>query len=91
MIDTRCGLHCYNCEYKEPCNCGGCIETDGHPFHGECPVAVCCREKRHLHCGECETFPCKLLLQYTNDPEQGDNPPGLRIEQCKIWCIRSIK
>ena len=91
IIDTRCGLHCYNCEYKEPCNCGGCIETDGHPFHGECPVAACCREKRHLHCGECETFPCELLLQYTNDPEQGDNPPGLRIEQCKIWCMRSIK
>ena len=28
-------------EYKETCGCGGCIETNGHPFHGECPVAVC--------------------------------------------------
>ena len=39
MIDSRCGLHCTGCEYKETCGCGGCIETNGHPFHGECPVA----------------------------------------------------
>lgn len=27
MIDSRCGLHCTGCEYKETCGCGGCIET----------------------------------------------------------------
>ena len=27
MIDSRCGLHCTTCTYKEPCGCGGCIET----------------------------------------------------------------
>lgn len=32
MVDSRCGLHCTECEYKEPCECGGCIETNGHPF-----------------------------------------------------------
>ena len=45
MVDSRCGLHCTGCEYKETCGCGGCIETNGHPFHGECPVAVCCQDK----------------------------------------------
>ena len=45
MIDSRCGLHCTTCTYKEPCGCGGCIETNGHPFHGACPVAQCCQEK----------------------------------------------
>ena len=84
-VDSRCGLHCDTCGWKEPCGCGGCIETNGHPFHGECPVALCCQEKEILHCGLCDAFPCALLLQYTNDPEHGDTPPGARIEQCKRW------
>lgn len=85
MIDSRCGLHCTGCEFKEPCSCGGCIETNGVPFHGECPVAVCCQEKGFCHCGECPEFPCKLLQDYSEDPEHGDNPPGKRIEQCRKW------
>ena len=85
MVDSRCGLHCTGCQWKEPCNCGGCIETQGHPFHGECPVAVCCQEKGLVHCGECPEIPCELLTQYSCDSEHGDTPPGARIEQCKKW------
>lgn len=85
VVDSRCGLHCIGCEYKETCGCGGCIETNGHPFHGECPVAVCCQKKGYLHCGECPDIPCELLTQYSCDPEQGDVPHGARIEQCKRW------
>ncbi len=85
VVDSRCGLHCIGCEFKEPYHCGGCIETNGHPFHGECPVAVCCQEKELLHCGECEQMPCELLTQYSCDPEHGDTPAGARIEQCKRW------
>ena len=48
MIDSRCGLHCTGCEYKETYDCGDCIETNGHPFHGECPVVVCCQNSRRL-------------------------------------------
>lgn len=86
MIDSRCGLHCTDCAYKEPCNCGGCIETNGHPFHGECPIAVCCQNKGYVHCGECPDIPCKQLYAYSYlDKEHGDNPPGARVEQCKRW------
>ena len=85
IIDSRCGLHCTTCSYKEPCYCGGCIETNGPPFHGECPVAVCCQEKSFVHCGECPDIPCDLLTQYSCDPEHGDTPHGARIEQCKRW------
>ena len=60
MVDSRCGLHCTGCEYKETCGCNGCIETNGHPFHGECPVAVCCQDKGFLHCGECSDIPVIL-------------------------------
>jgi len=85
MIDSRCGLHCTDCPYKESHGCGGCIETGGHPFHGECPVALCCREKECAHCGECPAFPCRLLMEYSCDPEHGDHPAGERILQCKEW------
>lgn len=85
MIDSRCGLHCTGCEYKESCGCGGCIETNGQPFHGECPVAICCQGKGFTHCGECSEIPCELLTQYSCDPEHGDTPQGARIEQCKQW------
>ena len=85
MIDTRCGLSCADCEYREKMNCGGCIETMGRPFHGECPVAACCQEKGLAHCGQCGEFPCGLLTEYSCDPVHGDNPPGARIEMCRRW------
>lgn len=84
MIESRCGLLCNQCDFKEKCGCGGCVETNGNPFHGECPVAKCCQKKGLSHCGECPEIPCKQLYQYSVlDKEHGDN--GKRIEQCKIW------
>lgn len=83
--ESRCGLLCGSCEYREPCGCGGCIETDGHPYHGECPVAICCQDKGLVYCGECSNFPCELLTNYSNDPVHGDKPAGARIEQCRKW------
>ena len=85
IIDSRCGLHCTGCTYKEPCHCGGCIETNGHPFHGECPVAACCQEKGFVHCGQCPDIPCDLLTLYSCDPEHGDTPQGARNQQCLAW------
>ena len=85
MIDSRCGLHCTGCTYKDSCGCLGCIETKGNPFHGECPVAKCCQNKGFVHCGDCPDIPCDLLTQYSCDPEHGDTPSGARIEQCKLW------
>lgn len=84
-VDSRCGLHCTGCEYKVSCGCKGCIETNGQPFHGECPVAACCQSKGLVHCGECEDIPCELLMRYSYDPEQGDSPKGARINQCIKW------
>ena len=54
MIDTRCGLRCEGCSFKLSHNCGGCIATNGHPFHGACPVALCCQQKNLTHCGQCQ-------------------------------------
>lgn len=83
LIESRCGLLCSECNYKDRCNCGGCIKTNGHPFHGECRLAVCCQNKGFVHCGQCTGFPCDLLNEFTYDKEHGDN--GKRIEQLKRW------
>lgn len=80
-FDTYCGLCCENCEYKDEMNCGGCIATQGHPFHGECEVAKCAIEKGRRFCGECSEIPCELLKRYSFDPVHGDN--GQRIESCQ--------
>ena len=85
MADSRCGLHCTGCAFKESHGCGGCIETNGIPFHGKCPVAICCQEKGRVHCGQCENIPCELLTQYSCDPVHGDHPQGARIAQCRRW------
>ena len=81
MIDTRCGLRCEGCEFIKSHSCGGCIATRGNPFHGECPVAVCCQNRGLTHCGECPELPCALLDEYSCE----DTPPGTRIEQCRKW------
>ena len=83
MIETRCGLLCSECSFQK--TCPGCIETNGHPFHGERPVAQCCQQKGFVHCGECPQLPCALLTQYSCDPVHGDTSPGTRIEQCRKW------
>ena len=88
-VQSRCGLLCKWCTHRESHNCGGCVETCGHPFHSECPVAKCCQEKGHIYCGECADMPCEQLRQYSyNDAEHGDNPPGARVEVCKAWAVK---
>ena len=85
MIESRCGLYCSTCEFKEIQGCKGCTETNGHPFHGECKLALCSIKKEISYCGECEEFPCELLKNFSYDENYGDNPKGARIEECKKW------
>lgn len=84
MIESRCGIACSQCEYKEKMNCDGCVNIT-KPFWGEsCPVKSCCESKKIASCGFCDNFPCELLNQFAYDKEQGDD--GKRIKQCEIWC-----
>ena len=89
-VQSRCGLLCGKCTFRKSHNCAGCIETNGRPFHGECPIAVCCQGKGLKHCGECAIIPCEKLNRYSClDPEHGDKPPGARIEICRLWKNRA--
>lgn len=83
MYQSRCGILCNECAYRELTGCKGCLSIQ-KPFWGEsCPVKSCCEEKKLRHCGDCPAFPCQLLNQFAYDPEQGDD--GRRIEQCRCW------
>lgn len=83
MIESRCGILCNECGFREQTGCKGCAQMD-KPFWGDaCPVKSCCETKSHEHCGECENFSCPLLDSFAYDKEQGDC--GKRIEQCKRW------
>lgn len=82
MIESRCGIICSECSFREPYHCPGCVNTE-KVFHGDCAVKICCESKKLEHCGNCENMPCETLKQYSFDKEHGDN--GKRIEQCKIW------
>lgn len=84
MIESRCGILCSQCTYKDEMNCKGCINIK-KPFWGEsCPVKKCCEDKNNEHCGLCNNFPCELLNSFSYDKDQGDD--GKRIEQCGKWC-----
>lgn len=83
MVESRCGIVCSECGYKEKMNCAGCLCID-RPFWGEsCPIKACCESKKIEHCGVCIQFPCDLLNQFSYSKEQGDD--GKRIKQCGLW------
>lgn len=39
-IESRCGIECSLCEFKDTMNCKGCTNID-KPFHGKCAVKKC--------------------------------------------------
>ncbi len=82
MLESRCGILCSECSYREEMNCGGCVHINT-PFWGRCKVKICCESKNINNCGKCKSFPCDKLKQFAYDKTQGDN--GKRIEQCKRW------
>lgn len=83
MIESRCGLLCSGCEFREEMNCSGCVNIE-KPFWGDkCPVKACCESKQKEYCGQCDDFPCQILTGFSYDKEQGDD--GKRIEQCRKW------
>lgn len=83
MIESRCGLLCSECSYREQTGCRGCAQME-KPFWGEsCPVKSCCEGKGQEHCGKCEKFSCLLLHRFAYEMEQSDD--GKRIEQCRKW------
>lgn len=83
MIESRCGLKCSECKYREIMKCEGCVKIK-KPFWGKtCSIKACCEGKGIENCGLCDKFACKELHEFAFDPAQGDE--GTRIEQCQDW------
>lgn len=87
MIESRCGLKCSECKYKDIMKCAGCLAIK-KPFWGKaCPIKNCCEGKGVENCGLCSKFACKELHEFAYDPAQGDE--GVRIEQCQDWAAEN--
>lgn len=61
VCKTICGLDCSECGLRN--ECGGCVETNGHPFGGSCMIAACCEKKGCNHCKKCADSVCGLKEQ----------------------------
>jgi len=88
-IDRECSEFTIDEVLHKTHGCEGCIETKGHPFYGECSIAVCCQEKGYEHCGECSQMPCEKLHEYScGDSEHCDKPKGARLNILRCWAKR---
>lgn len=86
LAQSRCGLLCDTCAYRESHGCKGCIALMGSPFWGDCPVAHCCQDKGLDHCGRCGDVPCETLCDFScKEGEHCDKPSGQRIRQVLAW------
>lgn len=60
MIESRCGIKCGSCTYKEQMGCAGCLYIQ-KPFWGEsCPVKSCVEENSCSTAGSAGCFHASL-------------------------------
>lgn len=65
MTESVCGVNCNECPLNR--TCGGCAETGGKPFGGDCVVAKCCFSKRLDRCGSCTDARCGIKSRLLSD------------------------
>ena len=83
MIESRCGIRCNECNWREKRDCKGCLYIN-KPFLGDsCPIKNCCEEKGYDFCGQCPDFPCANLTEMSYAEAEGDK--GKRIMTSMMW------
>ena len=84
MVESRCGLLCSECSFREATGCKGCVNMDKPFWADSCPVKSCCEAKSQNHFVEnVMILFVSCFHTFAYDMEQSDN--GVRIEQCKKW------
>ena len=63
---------------------------------GACKIRDCAAGKKLLHCGECDIFPCKLLLDFNNDGQPHhalavENLKALKSKGAECWLAEQKK
>lgn len=57
-------------------NCLGCKSSVVSPkFCGDCTIRRCAKTKGLAHCGECENYPCEVIIK--NIPEDSQSRKNL--------------
>ena len=62
MAESRCGLLCSACSFREEMGCKGCAEMDKPFWADACPVKSCCEGKNQQHCGGQQIFACRFCF-----------------------------
>ena len=83
MIESRCGLKCSECEYRESMNCPSYIAMYKSFWGDLCDVKSCCEGRKLNHCGQYSIIPCDTLNKVSYDNKLNDN--GKRIKNCRVW------
>lgn len=89
MAESRCGLLCSECKYREIMKCPGCFNIKKPYWGPNCAVKNCCEKKKLEHCGLCENFPCKQLHEFCYDP--ATESEGTHIENLTQWASEEGK
>ena len=55
----KCGFYCGSCVTLIKGNCKGCM-LEHNP--GDCYTRDCVIKKKLHYCGECEEFPCEVIM-----------------------------
>ncbi len=75
---SYCGIDCDACSYRESVNCETCRAYKGDIWHGTCTVAKCVLGRGLEDCGQCDDFPCKMLIDFSYDETHGDGGERIR-------------
>ena len=76
------------CQDKNYAHCGECEFLPGACAEPNCQKIDV---KGFYECGGCKSTSCDKLYPYAyKDPNHGDNPPGARVEVCKVWAVKKM-
>lgn len=56
MVESRCGLLCSQCSFRETMGCEGCVNIEKPFWADSCPVKSCCEEKEKSIAGNVTTL-----------------------------------
>ena len=57
MIESRCGLLCSECKYRDIMKCAGCLKIKKPYWAKSCPIKNCCESKKRSTAASATAFP----------------------------------
>lgn len=76
-----CGLNCAKCGLLAEGKCGGCRGALDKHWDADCKLLSCARTRQLEYCFQCEEFPCRQLIDFSND---GYDHHRITVENLKV-------